>query len=98
MTQEEEQHKEERKVERANDRTHDRRLWIYPLVAVFISMFVAVGTNMIYTTIAVHRSEQSWCQLVTGLDNQNQRTPPPTVNGKVFARDLHNVRVKYHCK
>ena len=72
--------------------------FVYPLVAVFVSMFVAVGVNIAYTTSTVHRSEQSWCKLVTGLDDQNQRTPPPTENGKVFARSLHELRVAYRCK
>jgi hypothetical protein len=95
MTQEE--HEAERKIERADDRTHDRRLWVYPLAAVFVSMFVAVGISIAYTANAVRQSDQTWCELVGGLDKQYQKDPPPTDNGKVFAAQIHRISVKFHC-
>lgn len=75
-----------------------RKRVIYPLAAVFVSMFVVGGLNMIYTNSAVRNNEQTWCELVSNLDNQNQKTPPPSENGKVFARQMHSIRVKFECK
>lgn len=72
--------------------------FVYPLVAVFVSMFVAVATSIAYTTQAVHENEQTWCELVANLDDQNQKTPPPSENGKVFARQMHAIRIKFKCK
>jgi hypothetical protein len=97
MTQEE--HEEERKIERANDRTHDRRRWIYPLAAVFVSMFVAVGVSMAYTYNAVRQSDQNWCEIVVSLDNEYTTHPPPPSNlaGVTFAAQMHRLRAKLHC-
>lgn len=86
----------EKKVKRTT--TLWRWRFAYPLAAVFISMFVAVGASIWYTTNAVNRSNQTWCELVGGLDKQYQKTPPPTANGKVFAVQIHHISIKFHCK
>jgi hypothetical protein len=83
---------------RREDRASDRRRWVYPLVIIFVSMFLAVGANIVYTTIAVHRDEQTWCDLATHLDEQYKKTPPANADGKVFAQDIHGIRSKFKCK
>lgn len=69
----------------------------YPLMAVFISMFVAVGISITYTGQAINNNEQTWCELVGSLDKQYQRTPPPNTSGQVFAATIHHIAIKFHC-
>lgn len=97
MTQEE--RKAERKEERATDRELERRRWIYPLIAVFISMFTAVGVNIVYTNMAIRTNEQTWCEMVGDLDKQNLTSPPPADNARAvtFARQIHDIAVKFKC-
>lgn len=88
---------EQRKEERVQDRQRDRMRWIYPLILVFVSLFAVTGINIAYTTMAVQQNAQIWCEMVSGLDDQYQKAPPPTENGKVFAAQMHRIRVKLQC-
>ena len=81
-----------------DERTHERWRWVYPLVAVFVSMFVAVGLNIAYTSYKVHQDEQNWCEVVVSVDDGYQKTPPVTDAGRAFASSMHRLRERLNCK
>jgi hypothetical protein len=95
MTQE-----EQRATERRDDRSHDRWRYVYPLAAVFASIFVVVFINIAYTHEAVRQDQQNWCALIVGIDNRYQTTPPkPNDTGGIeFANDIHNLRSTLKCR
>jgi hypothetical protein len=61
-------------------------------------MFVAVGTNLVYTTIAIHKEEQNWCELITGIDDRYVQAPPTDAANIAFAANIHQLRKKLNCK
>jgi hypothetical protein len=93
MTEEEVRRENVRRVDRASD----RHRWVLPLAAVFASIFLTVGMNIVYTTMAVHQDEQNWCEIVVGLDTRYQQlhsTDPAVIQ---FANQMHRLRAKLHC-
>jgi len=70
----------------------------YSIAIVFLTMFLLTGLNIVYTTTAVNKNAHVWCDLVAPLDDQYKATPPPTTNGKAFAKGMHKVRQQYNCK
>jgi len=85
---------------RRADRAHDRQRWVRPLVAVFVTMFLSVAVNIVYTTLTVNESNQNWCEIVTSLDDTYQLHPPPATNvaAITFAAQMHRLRNKLKCK
>jgi cell division protein FtsL len=74
-----------------------RRL-LYPLIMVFVSMFLAVGLSVVYTHGAVAKVQQDWCELMTGINTRYEKTPPTDEGGIEFAADVKRLLVKLNCK
>lgn len=55
----------------------------------YVVMVVLVFGGYAYTNYAIHKSEHEMCGLLSPLDQANQRTPPSTAFGRVFAAELH---------
>jgi hypothetical protein len=74
------------------------------LAGTIIVLLVAVGMllsfNIWYTKNAIHKSNQLWCSLIVGLDDNYRAAPPDTLpeRTRVFAAQIHDIREGLDCR
>lgn len=72
------------------------------LALIMLVAFVAVASfNILYTNHINRQSDQTWCDLITSLDERNQRAAG-TVAGSdpdaiKFRRQVHDIRERLSC-
>lgn len=77
----------------------DRR-WITLTLFAMILFGCLAGFNTWYTNRAIHRSNQLWCAMVIGLDDNYRAAPPGTLPARtmVFARQVRTIRHELGCR
>jgi hypothetical protein len=88
----------ERELERKLDHALKQvRKLTYGLVLALVAV-LGVGVNsVVYPNNVARHINHEWCDLIGGLDNSYQRTPPPTAAGRQFAAQIHELRRRLGC-
>lgn len=78
-------------------RAVSRSTW-YLLVAIYLSMFAAVGTTMIYTNHVAGESNRRWCGILAVYHNAYAQNPaPPTQLGRDIQTQLETLYTDFDC-
>jgi len=85
-------------IEELEQAKRDRRSITVTLVAVLLFGLLA-GFNTWYTNRAIHRSNQLWCSMMVGLDDNYRAAPPGSLAPRtvVFARQVQVIRHELGC-
>lgn len=77
--------------------THIGKATWYLLVAIYVSMFAAVGVTAWYANRVADENSRKWCDLLVTLDEAYQEHPPQTPAGQRAAADIHDLRTEFGC-
>lgn len=74
------------------------RQLLIAVVTVLLSVLAMVGINLVYTNYVDTNSNQVWCDIINGLDSRYSKLPQNAdKDAKEFARQIADVKRKYHC-
>lgn len=74
----------------------DRRTPTVVVIGVVILSLIMTGFAAVsYTSYAQTKSDQRWCALLNGIDQQD--TPATTERARTIRRQIHELRVEFGC-